>query len=232
MLTQTANPLELGYFMDEADGGESRLMDYRALVRTVEDGMILPSRWETVTAENGAGGFLDAALGYTRYASFLEIPEQGADVWAEGGYGLGFSQAFLERQGVDPVTYLVLGEDVPWRDPAAWMHERLQTLHDDPDASFPFLEGQGHAALKTIRDDPQKQAILRAKIAEHANHARTYYEVVHPDELPKAFFEWRSTEPVHFSLRDVQTVYVSTVDEVSHFRLLYPDYEGTFVAFC
>lgn len=230
MMTQKTDVLELGYFMDGPD--DSALASYQALIRTIDDGMILPSEWTAADGEGGPIGLADSALGSIRYISFTEIPEDGNGLWGMGGCGLGFSQAFLTQQGVDAVNYLVLGEDIPYPDPAGWLREMLADMHENPE-EYGLLQAHARTAQQVLEDDPALRTALRERIAGYTNATRAFNEIIHPDmaleELPG---EWRGTQPVFFTLDDVQTVYVNTTEEVSHFRMMYPSYRGTFVALC
>lgn len=231
MTMQHTKALELGHFIDEVT--DSPMTNYQALVRTIDDGVILPSEWVTVDDEGESISVLDAVLGLTKYVSFVEIPEEGGELTGIGSYGLGFTQDFLERQGVDTVQYLVLDEDMSWEHPVDWVADKLEGLYENPEL-YQMVREHAQTAIQTLREDPEKQAVLRERITERANDTRTYYEVVDVEDVdgaPEEAFlkEWRGTEPVHFTLSDVQTVYVSTTAEVEHFRTMYPQYQGTFV---
>lgn len=233
MTMQKTDVLELGYFIDTAD--ECPKASYDTLVKTIDDGVILPTAWAVTNEEGEPISLIDVTLGCAQYVSFVEIPTQGNDPWPLGSYGLGFSQAFLQQQDVDPVQYLVYGEDVPWLDPVDWLQERLVDFHRNPE-DYLYMREHLHTAIETLRHDPEKQQVLREMIAEQANDTRTYYEVLLPDDALEItedalLREWRGTAPVHFTLDDIQTVYVSSLDDVNSFRTRYPRYKGTFVVF-
>lgn len=224
MTMQKTKVLELGYFIDEMEASPMR--NYQALVRTIDDGVILPSQWVTVDEDGEPVGMADAVLGCAEYASFVEIPEDCAQ-WDTGSYGLGFTQEFLENQGVEFVEYIVLGEDIPWINPADWLEERVVALHEEEPATLEYIRGHARKIMHTLKNDPEKQAMLREWVMGRVSDMRTYYEVVYPDT--EGLLEWRGTQPIHFTLADVQTVYVASVEEVGHFRAMYPQYNGTFV---
>lgn len=227
---QKTNVLELGYFFDEPDLHPQG--NYPMLVQTLEDGLILPCEWETVIGNGEMVNMLDVFLGYTKFASFWEIPKDSAPLFAHGPYGLGFTQDFLESQNVDPVQYLLLGED---NLPYSLLEWTSQAQTEENAEVADYLREKARTAIEKLKADPSRRALLREKIAWHANMTRTYYELVRPDDLPKSpddamLQEWRGTEPVQFTLDDVQTIYLAKSDEIPHFRLMYPSFQGTFVA--
>lgn len=218
--------LELGYFIDDLN--QPSIVNYQTLVRTVEDGVVLPSLWTSVDEGGNPNSLMDAALGCTEFVSFVEIPEDGAELQYMGSYGLGFAQDFLARQGVDPVEYILFDGDALLADSADWLQDRLTGAHENPGIPQ-FAREQMQKAFLTLRENPKKQAMLHDRIAIHVNDTRTYYEIVRPNMLDdNSLAEWRGTQPIHFTLDDIQTVYVASIDEVSHFRLMYPGYTGTF----
>lgn len=230
MIMQKTDVLELGYFIDKTDLRPQG--DYQTLVQTIEDGLILPCEWETVIGDGERVNLLDVVLGYTKFASFWEIPKDAETLCAHGQYGLGFSQDFLEAQDVDPVQYLLLGEDAF---PPALLEWTLQEKVEENAEMLHYLQEKALTAYKTLKDDPIKRARMREKIAWHTNNTRTYYELVHQDDLAESaegsmLQEWRGTEPIQFTLDDVQTIYLAKPDDIPHFRLMYPSFQGTFVA--
>lgn len=85
---QKTEVLELGYFIEGTDRGDPA--GFELLVHTMQEGEILPCLWAWDT---------DEALTQAR-VPFVEIPVEGdVNMWPMGCYGLGFSQAFLQRQG-------------------------------------------------------------------------------------------------------------------------------------
>lgn len=223
-MTTKTKALELGYFVTELADSPTR--NYQALIRTIEDGVILPSEWITVDETGEPAGMMDVALGCAQYISFTEIPEQDGLLWDSDIHGLGFTQDFLENQGVEPVEYLTLSDLLERREAAGMLAGELEALADDPDA-YLYVQSHLRTIAQHVQEDPEKQALLRERIAAHANDLRTYHEVVdEDDDIPR---EWRVTQAVHFTLDDVQTVYVASSEEVCQFRLMYPSYQGTFV---
>lgn len=218
------NTVELGYFVTELD--ESPLRNFQALVKTIEDGVILPSEWTTVNDDGEMISIVDATLGGAQYITFTEISDENCMLWETDVHGLGFTQDFLVSQGVEPVEYLTLDDIMEHREAIRSLDGGLEVLAEYPGA-YHFVRSRLRTLALDIRNDPAKQALLRARLAEHANDLRTYHEVIdEDDEMP---LEWRVTQPIHFTLQDIQTVYVASTEEVDQFQLMYPDYHGAFV---
>lgn len=226
---QKKNTLQLGYFMEDVASDPAG--GYQGMLQMIDEGMILPSLWVNVDEEGEPIGLIDIALGYAEYASFVEVPEDEEVLQAIGVHGISFTPAFLEQQGVECVQYLAVQEDVLQIDPTLWIHDKLEALRENPEA-VEFLQEVAKTAVQRLRDDPEKRALLRERIAEHINAARTYNEIVLIGEESgeRAPREWRGMGPVHFTLDDVQTVYVADAKEEADFRRLYPTYRGAFAA--
>lgn len=220
--------MELGYFIDETNNEQTE--GYRTLLGMIDDGMILPSLWVTVDEDGEPIGLMDITIGYAEYTSFIEIPGDDSVLRVIGKHGLSFTPAFLERQGVECVQYLIVQEDVLQVDPALWIHDKLEILRENPEAAE-FLREAAKIAMQRLKDDPEMRARLRERIAEHINVARTYHEVVlaGEDDHAKSPKEWRSMAPVQFTLNDIQTIYVANAEETENFKLMYPAYQGAFV---
>lgn len=232
MMLRKNDVLELGYFIDddEIDNGDA----LQALVDTLDDGLILPCLWERVSDAGKPVSLLDAVTGYNEFSSFVEIPREGIAQSIPGLYGIGFTQAFLEEAGVAPVTYVTIGEDEDGLDRETLIKGGLESLLDNWD-SFQYLRKQAPDALQSLRNDPDRQAYVHEMIIGYANDTRTYYELIHEDDLSAldsgdAFaHEWRGADPIHFTLADVQTLYVGSIGDVSVLRTRYPNFRGTFV---
>lgn len=226
-MLDTRTALELGYFIGEDE--EATLND---LMGTLDDGVIMPSLWEVVDENGEPASVLDALIGCTEFVSFTEISSSGLRELETRPYGIGFSQAFLAAQEVDQVTYIPAPGEGMWPDRETLIRDGLEDLLANWD-SLQYLRKQTSTALRTLREDPEKRAIVHQMIVEQANNTRTYYELVPVDALPEdgapESVEWRTTEPVHFTLGDVQTIYVRTMDDVVTLRNRYPAYGGVYV---
>lgn len=232
MMLRKNDVLELGYFIDDEEMDTDAAL--LALERTLEDGVILPSLWEMVDEEGEPISILDAVIGYNEFSSFAEIPREGIAQSIPGLYGIGFTQDFLEEQGVSPVTYITIDPDEDGFDQETLVKNGLESVLDNWD-SFQYLRRQASASLQSLRDDPERRAYVHEMIVNYANDTRTYYELIHEDDLSlldggDAFaHEWRGTDPIHFTLSDVQTLYVGSIGDVATLRARFPLYRGTFV---
>lgn len=224
--------LELGHFVGDVSGGDEE--NFLALQEALEDGAILPCAWETTDEDGEPAGLLDRALGCCEFASFVEIPRMGIARWETTGYGLGFSPDFLMNQCVEPVTYVHVKGEMPQIHPDAAVRDGLEYLLENWD-SMQYYRGLATTALTNIRNDPEKRESVRQMIVDYANDKRIFYELVLDGEglatTPEGDSpsEWRGTAPIQFTLADVQTIYVATLENVATLRLTYPGYKGTFV---
>lgn len=223
--------MELGNFVGDWEGTQEE--NFAALQQTLREGMILPSAWQIVDEDGNPDSALDDLFGCCEFISFMEIPEDAQALPRLSGYGIGFTSAFLEEQGVEPVNYISVDPD-----------EIKSTIIDmwenmDNDSFLEMTESAQHfhrvarTAIDNVRRDPIKRAMLREVILNYANDKRTYYEIVpvtgDEEAEQDAINEWRGVAPVQFTLADIQSIYVSSPEDVSTLRVLFPEYDGTFI---
>lgn len=230
-MTQKSKVLELGYFLDQLDTEGPATVD--CLLATLEEGVIRPVQWETVDEQGDPISLLDSVVGPVQFSSFVEIPRMVGDQWDFGRYGIGFTQDFLEAQDVAPVSYLEIDADLMEIDRETLVRNGLEQLLESWD-SVQDIRHKAKTAMTVLRNDPEKGAYVHDMILNYTNETRTFYELVEVDRddesgLDDFFAEWRGTAPVHFTLEDVQTIYVATLEDVAAVRSRYPQYRGTFV---
>lgn len=231
MMTQKSKVLELGYFLDQLDLEGTTTVD--TLLATLEEGVILPVMWETVDEDGDPIGLLDSVVGPVQFSSFVEIPRMCNDEWDFGRYGLGFTQAFLEAQDVSPVNYIEVDSDIMEIDRETLVRNGLEQLLENWD-SVQDIRHKAKTAMKVLQNDPEKGAYVHDMILNYTNETRTFYELVEMDDdgesgFDDSFAEWRGTGPIHFTLDDVQTIYVANLEDITAVRTMYPQYRGTFV---
>lgn len=231
MMTDNKKVLELGYFIGEPNGTDEE--NFEMLQALLESGTILPDRWETVNEEGEVISVLDGVLGQCEFASFVEIPQDSIEWWQTSGFGIGFTPEFLEKQEVDAVTYVPLDADLPRLDAGTMVESGLEYIWDNWD-ELRYYRHIASGAISAVRNDPEKRAYVHEMIAGYANDTRTFYEIVPTDDLDALengdiLREWRGTSTIHFTLDDVQTIYVPSLDHVMTLRIMHPSYKGTYV---
>lgn len=231
MQMQKEKIMELGNFVGEYNGvPEDNLAE---LIETLEDGVILPCAWQAVDAEGKAIGRLDNVLGHCEFVSFVEIPTEGDALPAVSGYGLGFKPEFLQAQAVEPVTYLYIEQETILEGAKA-ITQTIEERHMlAPHESLQYFRGLAGAAFSGFGQLSGRHAFLHQMVLAHANDKRTYCEIIPVDDIDAApaedmLHEWRGTAPVHFTLDDIQTIYVGSLEDVTALRQAYPGYTGTF----
>lgn len=231
--TEHTDVLELNHFVGDYDYTDEENFDL--LLETLENGVILPSAWATVDDE-GELMLLDGILGHCEYVSLVETPQNAEDIAECTRSGIGFKPEFLAAQGAQPVTYL----PIPSGDALAENVELQHTLHDAFSRGHRhFLrlrESNGPIMAALLEDEEMRERIYDA-LATRANARRSMYELVVIDDLdvsegdidsefgPR---EWRSTGPVYFTMRDIQTLYVPSTAYINVIRRRFPAYSGTF----
>lgn len=231
MMTDNKKVLELGYFIGEA--GASDEENFEALQDLLESRVILPDAWETVNEAGETISALDGVLGHCEFASFVEIPQDSLQWWQTSGFGIGFTPEFLEKQDVDAVTYVPLDADLARLDAGTLIHSGIDYLWDNWD-ELQYYRHIASDAMSALRNDPEKRAHVHEMIIGHANDTRTFYEIIHTDDLDALetgdiLREWRGTSAVSFTLDDVQTIYVPSLDHVMTLRIMHPAYKGVYV---